>query len=125
MIRKELRKVAAEHTIFDDPATVVLVFMLAEETQTRWFLFLDKHPEQPQGVLFKKWMGIENTAAANWQTQIFATKYIRKINLSERSDARANSLCVFQQSVKGRRGSCPLCSRYHMYAGQNGQRAAG
>ena len=40
----KLRVVQAEHIIFDNPATIgVLMCTLAEETQTRWFLFLGKH----------------------------------------------------------------------------------
>ena len=43
----KLRVVQAEHIIFDNPATIgVLMCTLAEETQTRWFLFLRKHRGQ-------------------------------------------------------------------------------
>ena len=52
--------------IFVDPSTIgALVYTLAKETQTRWFLFLGENPGLSEGALFAEWMKMESRAAAN------------------------------------------------------------
>ena len=70
MIHRVLRTVQAEHTMFNDSATIgTLVCTLAEETQTRWFLFLGEHSGRAEGALFEELMKIKTRETANWRTQ--------------------------------------------------------
>ena len=72
MIHKEVMTIQAKHTILDDPAPIgALVFTLAEETQTRWFLFLEEHPRLSEGEFFEEWMKIEGRAAANGERRTY------------------------------------------------------
>ena len=60
IIRRELKAIHTEHAIFGDPANIgALVYTLAKETQTRWFLFLRKHPQRPQVELLENGWGLK------------------------------------------------------------------
>ena len=60
IISRELNAIHAEHALFNEPVHIgALVYTLAEETQTRWFLCLGKHPWRSKRELFEERMGLK------------------------------------------------------------------
>ena len=66
--------------------------MLADSTQTRWFYYHAKHPDQKEHKAFEVWLELEGRAAVQHRKCVLAEGY---------QPARGASVQSLQERIKG------------------------